>query len=120
MITQVKEQSRVVAVSSKSISSKPFGLSYPELFALFLSLLALVGVVVFYFTSLKNEQEDLKSLRLQIDSLIKTEEELKKAASKSKEVQADEAKSALESLDSFKTVYLKNLSHGANCTDRCN
>ncbi len=112
MLTQVKEQSRSISISSRGKSNKPFGLSYVEILAIFVALISFIGVGIYYFSALKHEQEDLKSLKLQIIELNKVEDELKKSTTKNKEVQEDEAKRTLESLENFKSVYLKNLSQG--------
>lgn len=112
MVTQVKEKNTLLIPSSQGVTRKPFGLSYPELIALTLSLVALAGVVVYYYSTLRPEQADLKSLKQQIDSLARTEAELQKATNEDKKKQEDVAKGALESLENFKTIHLKRLSQG--------
>ena len=112
MLTQVKVRNSAVTLVPQKVSSRPFGLSYLEMFAVVITLLTFVGVLVYYFSTLRHDQEDLKSLRRQVDALVKTEADLKEKAAQGKKVQEDVAKNALESLENFKSVYLKNLSRG--------
>src|ERR1044071_6441343 len=112
MLTQVKERSNAGTLIQHRDSSRPFGLSYLEIFTTFVTLLAVVGVIVYYFSTLRHDREDLKLLKQQVETLVKTESELKNDSEKGTGVQEDPAKDALDSLENFKSVYLKNLSQG--------
>ncbi len=112
MITQVKEREASTLYSLKAEARKPFGLTYPELLFLCLALIGSIGVGIYYYSTLSHEQSDMNALRRQIASLSKAETDLKAASNVNKQAQEDLAKTALESLESFKSVYLKNLSQG--------
>src|ERR1044072_2391069 len=112
MVTQIKERNSSTVVLPKAMGKKPFGLTYTELAFLVLSLISLIGVGIFYYSTLSHEYNDLNSLKHQIDSLSKVEADLIAATKENKNVREDLAKTALESLESFKSVHLKNLSQG--------
>jgi Tfp pilus assembly protein PilO len=112
MVTRVKERNLSTVSISRSVNNKPFGLTYIELAFLVISLISLIGVGIYYYSTLSPELNDVKALKQQIETLNKTEKDILSLGDKQKIVQEDKAKIALESLDSFKSGYLKGLSQG--------
>jgi hypothetical protein len=111
MITQVKEPV-LKAQRLSATSSKPFGLSYPELISAAVVLLFMVFVATYYFTTLGPAQSEVNGLEKQLDGLKKTEAELIAASQKPVEQPVDMGKAALESLEEFKSSRLKALTAG--------
>jgi hypothetical protein len=111
MVTHVKEQP-VKAQKLPFASSKPFGLSYPELISAAVVLLFTVFVLTYYFTTLGPAQSELKNLQNQLDGLKKTEALMTADLLKPVEQQTDVGKTALDSLEYFKSSRLKPLKVG--------
>lgn len=111
MVTQVKEQS-VNARRLSVTSSKPFGLSYPELISAAVVLIFFIFVMTYYFTTLGPAQSEVSSLQRQLETLKQTEIEMTAKANKTVEVQTDLGKAALESLEGFKSSRLKAMTVG--------
>jgi hypothetical protein len=111
MSTQVKEKT-FNTQRLPATSSKPFGLSYPELISAAVVLLFTVFVLTYYFTTLGPAQSQVNDLQKQLDGLKKTETELTTHMQKPVESQMDMGKAALESLEGFKSSRLKSLTAG--------
>lgn len=111
MSTHVKEQT-ISARRLSATSSKPFGLSYPELISAVAVALFMVFVVTYYFTTLGPAQSEVNDLQKQLDGLKKTEADLMAHIQKPAEAQTDQGKAALESLEDFKSSRLKILKAG--------
>lgn len=111
MVTHVKEQT-VKAQKLAFTSSKPFGLSYPELISAAVVLVFTIFVLTYYFTTLGPLQSEVNSLQKQLDLLKKTETEMLANSQKPVEQQSDPGKAALESLEAFKSSRLKPLRVG--------
>jgi hypothetical protein len=111
MVTNVKEQT-VKTQKLSSTSSKPFGLSYPELISAVVVLLFTIFVLTYYFTTLGPLQSEVNNLQKQLELLNKTEKELIAANQNPVEQQSDLGKAALDSLEEFKSSRLKPLRVG--------
>ncbi len=111
MVTQVKEQT-VKAKKFSTSSSKPFGLSYPELISAVVVVLFIVFVLTYYFTTLGPLQSEVRDLQKQVDGLKKTEADMINNSQKLVEQQSDMGSAALESLEEFKSSRLKPLRVG--------
>lgn len=94
------------------VAKIPFGLNLGETIAVLLAAVALVLVIVQYFSSLKPEQDSLRAVEAELDtqqrSIIANAN-----PSGAPEVSAeDQAKIALESLETFRGSHLKSFSSG--------
>ncbi len=91
----------------------PFGLTAREMVAALLAIAFCVSAVIYYFTSLKPERERLKGLEAALDSqqqVLRTS--LASLGSAETKVETDEPTDALNSLQVFKSQYLKPLNKG--------
>jgi hypothetical protein len=111
MVTQVKEQT-VKAKRLPASSSKPFGLSYPELISAAVVLVFFIFVLTYYFTTLGPAQSEVSSLQRQLETLKRTEIEMTANTSKPVVQETDQGKAALDSLEAFKSSRLKALTVG--------
>ena len=111
MSSQVRERVSKFEVRKVRATRLPFGLSSGEIVSAVLVLLFFVVVIVYYFTSLRPEQSRLNRL----------ENELKKAQLEIAEIAAPTTqgaspammvRSALDSLQAFKSEHLRPLSSG--------
>jgi hypothetical protein len=111
MSSQVRERVSKFEVRKARATRLPFGLSSGEIVSAVLVLLFFVVVIVYYFTSLRPEQSRLNRL----------ENELKKAQSEIAEIASPTTqgaspammvRSALDSLQAFKSDHLKPLASG--------
>ncbi|MEW6129221.1 MAG: hypothetical protein AB1757_19430 [Acidobacteriota bacterium] len=112
MYTQVKEKNSTLIKSQAKPPAKPFGLSVVELLGVFFALFSLVSCSVYYFSTLKNESKDKTALQQQVENLKKTEINIQSTLAYKNEVSKDPGKDAIDSLEAFKTGYLKNISQG--------
>lgn len=112
MSSQVRERLSRVEVRPRNLASRRFGLSPVELVVGALTLLFFVMVVVFYFTSVKPEQERLRTLEAEVakqeDFLIQSVKPL----SSENATPTDTAQDALGSLESFRGQHLKPIAQG--------
>ncbi|MEK6408768.1 MAG: hypothetical protein AABN34_17735 [Acidobacteriota bacterium] len=98
-------------VRSIKVTGIPFGLNPGEAIAALFAVVSLVLVLVYYFSSLKPEQDRLRILEAELS------EQQKNIIASTGHVGEeatflDTAKSALETLDAFKTSHLKPFSSG--------
>jgi hypothetical protein len=112
MVTQIKERTTKAQASSQRTTAKPFGLSYAELIAATVVLLTIVGALIFFFTTLRPAQVEIKELQKQLDVLTKAEAEVSSQIQKKPEATVDTGKEALDSLENFKSSSLKPLTIG--------
>ena len=112
MSTQVRD--RVIPTRARSMSpaTLPFGLNAGELIAAVIGIALLVWVVVYYMTSLRPQQDRLRTL--ESEASLQQKSILDNAVPPATGVQkpADMAKDAVESLESFKNGHLKPFSSG--------
>jgi hypothetical protein len=110
--TQVRD--RIVRSQARSVRAAriPFGLSVAETIAALVSIALLVGVVFYYFTSVKPQQDRLHALEaefaLQQQSILANA----KPSGSEPTTPSDMAKDAVESLETFKNGHLKPFSTG--------
>ena len=90
----------------------PFGLSLGETIALLIAAALLVIVVAQYFSSLKPEQDRLRALEAELDAQQRSIIANTKPPGKAEPNFVDEAKVALESLETFSGSHLKPFSSG--------
>lgn len=111
MSTQVRETIRRPETRQIRVTRIPFDLSVGEAIATFLAVILVLWTLAYYFTSLKPEQDRLQTIESQLavqeQSIIKN----KPDAVKDVPVE-DQAKTALESLETFKETHLKPFSSG--------
>ncbi len=112
MSSQVRERLSRVDTRQRSLASRTFGLSPIELVVGALAVLFFVMVLVFYFTSVKPEQERLKALEAEVakqeDLLIQSVKPL----SSENTTSTDTSQDALSSLESFRGQHLKPIAQG--------
>lgn len=111
MSSQVRERVSKFEVRQVRAARLPFGLNSAELVAAVLALLFFVVVVVYYFTSLRPEQARLDKLQ---EDQKKAQSEIAAVATpaSSGPSAATTVKSALDSLQAFKSEHLKPLASG--------
>lgn len=111
MSAQVRERAARSEVRQVGVRKLPFRLSVGEAVAIVLAAAVLVFAVAQYFSSLKPEQERLRKIEAELDAqqrnIIANSPGGQPAASAE-----DQAKVALESLESFKGGHLKAFSSG--------
>jgi hypothetical protein len=113
MSTQVKERVSRFALKPSSVSGMPFGLTARETVAALLAIAFFASAVIYYFTSLKPERERLKGLEAALDSQQQVlRASLASLGSADTKVETDEPTDALNSLQVFKSQYLKPLNKG--------
>ena len=112
MSSQVREPVSRFEVRNLSVPSKPFGLSIGELVAALLVSALLVLVVVYYFVSLKPEQERLQKIEAELTAQQQLLMETFKQPGEGGAENVDTSAQALESLDTFKSNHLQPLSKG--------
>ena len=111
MSTQVRETIRRPDVRQISVARIPFGLSVGEAIATLLAVVLVLWTLTYYFTSLKPEQDRLRTIESQLSAQEQSIIKNKPDALKDVPVE-DQAKTALESLDAFKETHLKPFSSG--------
>ena len=111
MSTQVRETIRRPDVRQLRVTRVPFGLSIGEAIATLLAVVLVLWTLAYYFTSLKPEQDRLRTIESQLtaqeQSIIKNKPDTVKDVPVE-----DQAKTALETLDTFKETHLKPFSSG--------
>jgi len=110
--TQVRERVSRIETRSRKIARMPLGLSAGEMIASLLAIALLVWLVVTFFTSLRPQQERLRSLEAE---LAEQQRSILAGGTPSGGDQpnpSDQARDAIESLESFKTGHLKHFSSG--------
>ena len=112
MSTQVRD--RVVRGQARSVSASkiPFGLNAAEIVAALVGIALLVWVSVYYFSSLRPQQDRLHALELEFADQQRSISAIATPVSKDQASPSDMAKDALESLETFKTGHLKPFSTG--------
>jgi hypothetical protein len=110
--TQVRE--RVSRGEARPIGAAkiPFGLSLGEAIALLIAAAFLLIVVAQYFSSLKPEQTRLRALEAELDAQQRSIIANAKPTGTAEPNFVDEAKIALESLETFRGAHLKPFSSG--------
>ena len=111
MSTHVRERVSRSEVRSIRVSGIPLGLTPGEAIAALFAVVSLVLVLVYYFSSLRPEQDRLRTLEAELS------EQQKNIIANIGPGGADQpivdmAKNALETLDAFKTSHLKPFSSG--------
>ena len=112
MSTQVRERIARSDVRQVGAAKIPFGLSLGEALAVLLAVALLVFVVAQYFSSLKPEQDRLRSLETQLDAQQKSIIANANPQGMPEVSAEDQAKIALETLETFKSNHLKSFSSG--------
>lgn len=112
MSTQVRE--RVVRGAARPVSPAkiPFGLNAAEIIAVLVGIALLVWVSVYYFSSLKPQQDRLRALELEFADQQRSISAIATPVNKSQASSSDMAKDAIESLETFKNGHLKSFSTG--------
>jgi len=111
MSTQVRERTSRSGVRSVRVNRLPFGLGVGEAIAVLLSLVLLISVVTYYFYSLRPEQGRLLNLEMELREQQKNIIAGKSPAGPETPV-VDSTRTALESLEAFKSNHLKPFSSG--------
>lgn len=110
MSTQVRERPARVEVGGIRVRKMPFGLNAGEIVAAVVGVVLVVWVVVYYFTTLRPLQDQLRALETEFDRQQKNM--IVSAQPKGNEKTPQEAaKDTLDSLESFKT-HLKPFTSG--------
>ena len=112
MSTQVRERIARSEVRHIGAAKIPFGLSVGEALAVLLAVALLIFVVTQYFSSLKPEQDRLRSLETQLDAQQKSIIANAHPQGMPEVSAEDQAKIALETLETFKSNHLKSFSAG--------
>lgn len=112
MSTQVRD--RVVRSQARSVGAAriPFGLTPAEAIAAFVGVALLVGVVFYYFNSVKPKQDHLRALEAEFAIQQKSILDNAKPPGSDLASPSDMAKDAVESLETFKSGHLKPFSTG--------
>ena len=112
MSTQVRERvSRTEARSTKT-SRMPLGLSAGEMIAAVMAFALLVWLIVAYFTSLRPQHERLRSLETELAAQQRSILGASVVTGGDQPNPSDQARDAIESLETFKTGHLKHFSSG--------
>ncbi|MFY9573355.1 MAG: hypothetical protein WAV20_18305 [Blastocatellia bacterium] len=100
------------AVRRISVTTMPFGLNPGEAIAALVAVVLLVSVMVYYFSSLRPEQDRLRILEMELDAQQKNI--IANARPEGTEPASAQvtAMNALESLETFKSNHLKPFSSG--------
>lgn len=112
MSTQVRD--RLVRSEARSLSATriPFGLNAAETAAALVGIVLLVFVAFYYFSSLKPQQDRLRSLEADFAIQQKSILANAKPPGTVQSTPSDMAKDAIESLETFKSGHLKPFSSG--------
>jgi hypothetical protein len=94
------------------VTRLPFGLNVAEIIAALLGVVLLVGVVSYYFSSLKPEQDRLRGLEVQLAEQRRIMIESAKPVGAEGTSAEEMANKALDTLETFKTSHLKPFSSG--------
>ncbi len=111
MSTQVREISSLQA-RPVSVTRLRFGLSAAELVAAAIGVVLIVWVIVYYFSSVRPQQDQLRSLEQQLAEQQKNIMSVTTPPDKESSSAEDMKKDALESLESFTHNHLKPFSSG--------
>lgn len=111
MSTQVRETIRRPDIKQIRVTRIPFGLGVGEAVAILLAVVVVLWTLAYYFTSLKPEQDRLRTIEAQLEAQQQSILKNRPDAVKNVPVE-DQAKTALESLDTFKETHLKPFSSG--------
>ena len=112
MSTQVRERVPRSEVRTIGAAKIPFGLSLGEAIALLLGAVLLIFSFTQYFSSLRPEQERLRALEAELEAQQRSIIANAKSPGEVAASVVDEAKIALETLDTFKASYLRQFSPG--------
>lgn len=111
MSTHVRERVSRSEARSLGVTKIPFGLNTGEAIAALLGVVLLVWAVAYYFSSLRPEQDRLRTLEAEL-----AEQQKNIIASSNPDATeapiVDMAKNALETLEAFKSSHLKPFSSG--------
>jgi hypothetical protein len=110
--TQVRERVSGLQVRPVGVRRLPFGLSAAELVATLIAVVLIVSAMVYYFSTLRPEQDKLHSLEQQAEDQQKSIMAAAKAPGDVPRNDDDVKKDALESLEAFKNNHLKSFSSG--------
>lgn len=112
MSTQVRERVSRPEARLARVAKLPFGLNAGEVIAALVGIALLVWLMVYYFTSLKPEQDRLHTLQAEFDAQQRDIIASAKPVDQDQRSPSDMAKDAVESLEAFKTGHLKPFSSG--------
>lgn len=112
MSAQVRETAPRSEVRRVGVTRIPFGLSLGEAITILLAAAALVGVVALYFSSLKPEQDRLRTMEAELDAQQRNIIASATPGGLQTPNAEDQAKLALDSLETFKGSFLKPFSSG--------
>ena len=112
MSTQVREQVQRSEVRQIGATRVPFGLNTGEVIAVLVAVGLLIWVVAYYFSSLKPEQDRLNTIEAELAAQQRNILATTKLSGNEAPVAEDEAKKALETLETFRGSHLKPFSSG--------
>src|SRR6185295_14050423 len=112
MSTQVRERVSRSGVRSVRVRRLPFDLSVGELIAAVIAIGLLVSVITFYFYSLRPAQDRLHALELELQEQQKSIIAGTIAPAGTGTTVVDTTRTALETLEAFKSNHLKPFSSG--------
>ena len=112
MSTQVRERVSRIEARSTRVSRIPLGLNAGEAIAALLAIALLVWLVVAYFTSLRPQQERLRALETELAEQQRSILAGSTPSGGDQPSPSDQARGAIESLETFKTGHLKHFSSG--------
>jgi ATP-dependent exoDNAse (exonuclease V) alpha subunit len=110
--TQVRERVSRIEARSTRITRIPLGLNAGEAIAALLAIALLVWLVVAYFTSLRPQQERLRALETELAEQQRSILAGSTPSGGDQPSPSDQARDAIESLETFKTGHLKHFSSG--------
>jgi hypothetical protein len=110
--TQVRERVQRAEVRPFGVTKMPLGLNLGEAIALVLGAALLVWAVAYYLTSLKPKQDHLRAIEAELDAQQRSIIATAKPSGEDTSESEDPAKIALETLETFKSSYLKPFSSG--------
>ena len=112
MSTQVGERVHRSEVRQVGVTKIPFGLNLGEAIAVLLGAAVLLWAGAYYFSTLKPEQDRLRAIEAELDAQQRSIIAGAKPPAAEKTNVEDEAKNALETLETFKGSHLKPFSSG--------
>ena len=112
MSTQVRERAARSDVRPVGVTKIPLGLNIGEAIAVLLAAAVLVLIVTQFFSSLKPEQDRLRAIEAELDAQQRSIIANRKTEGAPEPSPEDQAKIALETLETFKGSHLKPFSSG--------
>jgi hypothetical protein len=110
--TQVRERVARIEARSTRVTKLPLGLNAGEAIAALLAIVLLVWLVAAYSTSLRPQQERLRALETELAEQQRSILASSTPGTGDQPNPSDQARDALESLETFKTGHLRHFSSG--------